>query len=423
MMKALHLNTYADTGGAAKAALRICQSLRGIDCNASVVVASSQMKETYIFSDKNPLGSIKYSFLNDLSKIFIKLSGFRTENKILHSPNLFSCYSTAFLESLLPDIIHFHWIAANLLSIEEVAKLTQPLVWTLHDMWAFCGAEHYTEDLRWKEGYYSHNRPAYERGFDLNRWTWERKRKYWQKPIHIVAPSHWLADCVRQSALMHNWPVSVIPNPINTEKWYPYHKKQTRQNLGLPTEVPIVLFGAMGGGRNVRKGFDLLKEALDYLKNRGQQFQIVVFGESEPRKKLDLKFPVQYAGHIDNEEYLCRLYSAADVMIVPSRQDNLPNTAIEAQACGTPVVAFRIGGLPDIITHQQTGYLAQPFDATDLADGIQWVLADSQRHAELCDQARADAVRKFAYPVVAKQYLAVYEEVLERHRQQPSPVQ
>lgn len=162
---------------------------------------------------------------------------------------------------------------------------------------------------------------------------------------------------------------------------------------------------------------------MDYLKNRGQQFQIVVFGESEPRKKLDLKFPVQYAGHIDNEEYLCRLYSAADVMIVPSRQDNLPNTAIEAQACGTPVVAFRIGGLPDIITHQQTGYLAQPFDATDLADGIQWVLADSQRHAELCDQARADAVRKFAYPVVAKQYLAVYEEVLERHRQQPSPVQ
>lgn len=421
-MKTIHLNTYADTGGAAKAALRICQSLREIDCDALMIVGSSQMREAYISSNKNLFNLIKYNLFNDLSKAFVKLSGFRTENKILHSPNLFSCYSTTFLQSLLPDIIHLHWIAANLLSIEEVAKLRQPIVWTLHDMWAFCGAEHYTEDSRWKEGYYPHNRPAYEKGFDLNRWTWERKRQHWQKPMYIVAPSQWIGECVWQSALMRNWPVSVIPNPINTEQWQPHDKKQIRQELDLPMEMPLVLFGAMGGGKDPRKGFDLLKKALAYLKNENQRLQLVIFGEAQPRQVKDFGFPVRYTGHIKDESYLCKLYSAADVMIVPSRQEAFGQTASEAQACGTPVVAFNIGGLPDIVTHQKTGYLAQPFDTADLAHGIQWVLEDPQRHAQLCDQARASAVKKFAYPVVAKQYLALYEEVLERHRQEQSPV-
>ncbi|URR34930.1 glycosyltransferase family 4 protein [Thermosynechococcus sp. HN-54] len=421
-MKAAHLNTYADHGGAAKAALRICQSLRDMGCDASIVAICSRLNESYILSQKSIFTSIKYTLFNKLSKVFIKLSNFRTENKILHSPNLFSYYSATFLELLLPDLIHLHWIAANLLSIEEVSKLRQPIVWTLHDMWAFCGAEHYTEDLRWKDGYYAHNRPAYEKGFDFNRWTWERKRKHWQKPIHIVAPSRWLGECVEQSALMRSWPVSVIPNPINIEQWHPYDKDQVRQELGLPLDTSVVLFGAMGGGKDPRKGFDLLKEALGYLKGKGQPLQLVVFGKAQPRKKQHLVFPVKYTGHITDENYLCKFYSAADVMIVPSRQDNLPNTAIEAIACGTPVVAFNVGGLPDIVTHKHSGYLAQPFDPQDLAHGIQWVLEDPQRHAELCVQARVDAVGKFAYPVVAKQYLAVYEEVLEQHRQQQSPV-
>lgn len=123
--------------------------------------------------------------------------------------------------------------------------------------------------------------------------------------------------------------------------------------------------------------------------------QLVVFGEAQPRKKEDLGFPVKYTGHITDENYLCQFYSAADVMIVPSQQDNLPNTAIEAIACGTPVVAFNIGGLPDIVAYEKNGYLAQAFDSQDLARGIQWVLEDVQRHAQLCAQARADAVRKW----------------------------
>ncbi|WP_460193321.1 glycosyltransferase family 4 protein [Thermosynechococcus sp. FA-CM-4201] len=413
-MKALHLSTSADIGGGSKAALRLCQSLREANCEAAMIVSSSNSKENYILFKRSIF--LKCKYINYLSKLLIKLSSFRTENRILHSLNIFSCYSAAFFNSLLADLIHLHWIGAEFLSIEEISKLKEPLIWTVHDMWPFCGAEHYTEDSRWKQGYYHYNRPSYERGFDLNRWTWERKRKHWQKPIHIVAPSRWLGECVQQSALMGNWPVSVIPNPIDVEQWQPHDKKKVRQELGLPTDIPIVLFGAMGGGKDPRKGFDLLKEALGYLKGKDQPLQLVVFGEAQPRKKQDLGFPAKYTGHITDETYLCKFYSAADVMIVPSRQDNLPNTAIEAIACGTPVVAFNIGGLPDIVTHEKNGYLAQAFDSQDLARGIQWVLQDPQRHAQLCAQARADTVRKFAYPVVAKQYLAVYQEVLSKHQ-------
>lgn len=129
-------------------------------------------------------------------------------------------------------------------------------------MWAFCGAEHYTEDFRWKEGYHPDNRPPYEKGFDLNRWTQERKRKHWQKPMYIVAPSQWLGECVQQSALMRKWPVSVIPNPIDTEYWRPYDKNQVRQHLDLAAEIPLVLFGAMAGGKDPRKGFDFAKESI-----------------------------------------------------------------------------------------------------------------------------------------------------------------
>ena len=421
-MKALHLNAYLD-GGAGKAALRICHCLRSIGCNAFMAVPFSESREVYIISEENLIYLVKLRLLNKISRVLMKISTFRTKNKVLHSPNLFSYYSASYLDSLLPNIIHLHWIAANLLSVEEVSKLRHPIVWTLHDMWAFCGAEHYTEDFRWKEGYYADNRPPYEKGFDLNRWTWERKCKHWQRPIYIVAPSQWLGECVRQSALMRKWPVSVIPNPIDTEYWQPHDKNQVRQQLGLAVEMPLILFGAMGGGKDPRKGFDLLKKALGYLKNENQQLQLVIFGEAQSHQAEDFGFPVHYTGHIKDESYLCKLYSAADIMIVPSRQDNLPNVAVEAISCGTPVVAFKVGGLPDIVVHQQTGYLASPFEPMDLAYGIQWVLEDPQRHSQLRAQARAHAVKQFAYPVVAKQYLALYEEVLERHRQEQLPVQ
>jgi glycosyltransferase involved in cell wall biosynthesis len=173
--------------------------------------------------------------------------------------------------------------------------------------------------------------------------------------------------------------------------------------------VPLLLFGALGGGGDPRKGFDLLLDALTQMRAERDDLHLVVFGQLAPRQPPDLGFPIHYTGHLHDDLTLRVLYSAADLLVVPSRQEAFGQTASEAHACGTPVVAFNTGGLPDIVDHQRTGYLAHAFDSEDLAAGIQWVLAAGQ---SLRDNARQRAVERFAYPVVAEQYRRVYEGVL-----------
>ena len=341
------------------------------------------------------------------------LRGFlKTENKNLHS--------FAFLHSRLVnsintsefDIVNIHWINGGMLSVSDISRIEKPLVWTVHDMWPFCGGEHYTEDLRWREGYRRDNRPPHESGLDLNRWTWRRKLKHWKRPVNIVTPSHWLGDCVRASCLMRSWPVSVIHYPIDTEKWKPIDRELARELLGLPRDVCLVLFGAIGGGEDSRKGFDLLQSALGHLEGSKMALELLVFGESRPKDPPNLGFPIHYAGHLYDDLSLRALYSAADVFVLPSRQDNLPNTGVEALACGTPIVAFDICGLPDLVKHKEIGWLAKPFDTADMACGIKWVLEDHQRLNRMRKLARETAVSKFSNSVISEKYLALYRDTM-----------
>ena len=211
---------------------------------------------------------------------------------------------------------------------------------------------------------------------------------------------------------MHNWPVSVVANPINTDHWKPFDQGIAREMLGLPTEVPLLLFGAMAGGQDPHKGFDLLLRTLEYLRDDSgaQGLELVVFGQNEPQPKPALGFPIHYIGHQQDDLSLRAVYSAASVLAIPSRLDNLPNVGVEALACGIPVVAFNTGGLPDIVTHKQSGYLAQPFDTEDFAEGIIWSLAHME-NGNLQKNARLSAIEKFSFPVVAEQYLKIYQQV------------
>lgn len=410
-MKAIHLNHSDINGGAARAVYRIHHCLREAGVGSQMWVNDATSGDWTV---QGPPTKIK--------KFFVKarpiLSGlaarpfFMTGNPVIHSPAWMPSGLDQALNDSNADILHLHWVQGDMLSVADIGRLRKPVVWTLHDMWAFCGAEHYTEDYRWRDGYVKGKRPAYESGFDLNRWTWERKRKHWQRSMHIVTPSRWLAQCVRESALMRDWPVTVVPNCLDTNKWKPLDKGLARDLLGLPKGVPLLLFGAMGGGNDPRKGFDLLLKALQHLRGEQNALELVVFGQLAPKDPPDLGFPIHYTGHLHDDLSLRALYSAADVMLIPSRQDNLPNTGVESLSCGTPVVAFDVCGLPDIVQHQHTGYLAKPFDTEDFAHGIQWVLADSQRYNTLSQQARDRAETRFAAPVVAAQYLAVYANAM-----------
>jgi glycosyltransferase involved in cell wall biosynthesis len=342
-------------------------------------------------------------------------------NSVLHS----TCWPDSGIGRELSNsdaqLIHLHWIGRAGLSIEEVGRFPQPLVWTLHDQWAFLGAEHYVrlppaEDRRFVEGYLPGNRPGHERGPDLNRFTWERKRRAWQRPIQIVCPSRWLAAEARSSALMRDWPIHVIPYPIDGDLWAPVDQKQARHHLGLPQHIPLILFTALAGTGDPRKGADLLLDALLNLAGKfhdgARTPELVIVGADATESASPHPFPVHFRGGITDNQILRLHYAACDVLVIPSLQDNLPNTGLEAQACGLPVVGFRIGGLPDIVEDGATGALADPFDTASLASSIHWVLADRSRHASLSHAARQRAVREWHPRRIATLYSTLYRDVL-----------
>ena len=418
-MHIIHLNHSDIIGGAARAAYRIHHSLLKNDVNSQMWVNKANSDDRTV---KKPISKIT-KLLNELRPRLINYTLgkiLKTKNKIIHSPSVLSSKWVKDINNSDADIVHLHWIQNEMISIKDISKIKKPIVWTLHDMWAFCGAEHYTNDNRWREGYYKNNRPNYESGFDLNRWTWQRKKKYWNKPIQIVTSSRWLANCVSESALMGNWQVSVIPYPIDTNRWKPLDKKVVRKLLNLPQNIPLVLFGAMDGGVDPRKGFDLLLNALKHLKvvKNMNGLELIVFGQSQPKFLAEMGFSTHFMGHLDDDLSLQRVYSAADAMVVPSRLEAFGQTALESQVCGTPVISFNIGGLTDIIEHQKTGYLAKAFDIKDLANGISWVL-DHSDTKKLGNNARELAAKKFLEKKISLDYIKVYQNLLNKQKSIP----
>ncbi len=424
-MKVLHVNASELDGGAARAAHRIHRAL--VDHGPSFAVESVMRVLVKRSDDPSVIEGLPLAMGPIRRRLHPRLAaratrGFITENPVLHSVAWPDTGLGRELRDCRADLLHLHWLGSGTLSIEEIGRLSKPVVWTLHDQWAFCGAEHYVTpppavDERFAEGYTATNRPIHESGPDLNRHTWERKRRAWQRPMHLVCPSTWLADCARRSALMRSWPITVIPNPIDLKVWAPCDQAQARSLLGLPLDRPLVLFGAIGGTGDPRKGADLLQAALGQLKATAsgtalEQLELVVFGQNRPADPPDLGFPVHYSGHLQDEISLRLLYAAADVFVIPSRQDNLPNTGLEAHACGTPVVAFRTGGLVDIVDDRITGALAEPFDPLSLAAAVGWVLEDRQRRRQLGAAARSRAERLWDPARVAGLYAEVYRQAM-----------
>jgi glycosyltransferase involved in cell wall biosynthesis len=305
------------------------------------------------------------------------------------------------------DVVNLHSVNRGMLSIKNIVQITKPLVWTLHDMWAFCGAEHYAsddQDARWRRGYTRRNRIDGDTGLDLDRQTWNRKRKCWKRAIPLITPSRWLAKCVGDSCLMQDWPVEVIPNPLDRTIFRPQDKATARQQFNLPLDAPVLLFGSLGTDPSGRKGFDLLIQSLRIISERRTDIHLAVFGQPKPEQSPDFPFPVHWLGRIDDESKLASLYSAADVMVVPSRMDNAPQTATEAVACGCPVVGFRVGGLAEIVEHGRTGFLAENLDPHTLTVGISNLLRPEADRQESGFLATAKAQSLWTASKVGQQY-------------------
>ena len=319
-----------------------------------------------------------------------------------------------------PDVISLHWICRGYLQIETLAKFDKPLVWTFHDMWGFTGGCNYSEDCdRYTASCGNCPQLGSNRDYDLSRWVWQRKAKAWKNlNLAIVTPSKWMAERAIASSLFKKARVEVIPNGLDTQRYQPFDRATARKLLKLPQDKQLVLFGAISATGDRRKGFHLLQPALQSLSQSGwhDKIELVVFGSSQPSNPPDLGFNSRYLGRLEDDISLALVYAAADVFVAPSVQDNLPNTVAEAIACGTPCVAFKIGGMPDMIEHQQNGYLAPAFEIEELGRGIAWVLENRERHQKLCDRAREKAEQEFSQQLMARRYLSLFAELVAGDR-------
>jgi glycosyltransferase involved in cell wall biosynthesis len=414
-MKILHLSTDDFSGGASRAAYRLHTALLQHGIDSTMRVLSHQTA-----NDKVVAGRAPRTFIEKVKgRIHKKIRQFterhwKTDNLIMHSFGLESAGIVDEINRCDADVVNLHWIV-NLLSIEDIGNIRKPIVWTLHDMWAFCGGEHVADDdkaSRFRVGYLPDNRPAGESGPDLNRQAWESKKKCWvDQTFNIVTPGHWMAGCVKDSVLFREASITVLPNPIEMEHlWRPLPKDFARRVLGLDQNKKYVLSGSAGGMPHL-KGEDLLKHAMArVVASQSDNIELLIFGQYQPVIPHGWPCKVHWLGPVRDDHVMTLIYSAADVMVVPSRVDNLPNTAIEAHACGVPVAAFNIGGLPDIVDHQQSGWLAPAFDTDKLAEGILWILHDQGKWDQLSTHARKIALEKFSPKVVIQQYMKVYEQ-------------
>jgi glycosyltransferase involved in cell wall biosynthesis len=412
----IELVSYSDAnGGAFRAAYRLHRALISAGKDSILRVSTKRSDDWRVVAPDPTAQSRVQARLRALSDRVMTYQ--KSDNRTLHTAAaFFSSGIDSVINSSDSQVANLHWVAGNMLSVEDIGRIDKPVVWTLHDMWPFCGAEHYADDspgARFETGYCRTNRPDGNSGLDLDRWVWKRKGKAWHKPMHIVTPSRWLAECARRSVLMRDWPITVIPNPLNIQTFRPRPREFCRELFDLPQNVRLIAFGALNVRADHRKGFDLLLAALKMLSLNVEDVACVVFGRSEFREFPDIGMPIYRIGQLYDEVALAALYSAVDVMVVPSRQENLPQTGTEAQACGCPVVAFNCTGFPDVVDHRTTGYLAEAYSISDLGSGISWVIESEDRRRELSVAARKVAVRLWSEEAVIPQYVDVYQTAIQ----------
>lgn len=288
-------------------------------------------------------------------------------------------------------------------------------------MWAFTGGCHYTQDCdRYLSSCGACPQLGSQKESDLSRWIWRRKAKtYKNLNLTIVTPSLWLGKCAKSSTLLKDFRVECIPNGIDTEIYRPMDKSLARDALRLPQDKKLILFGSLRATSDRRKGFHLLQGALQELRNSDDlrdSTELVVFGSSEPSDPPKFGFKTHYLGSFNDDLALSFVYSAADVFVLPSIQENLANTVMEALACGTPCVAFDIGGMPDMIEHQQNGYLAEPYQTDSLAKGISLLIRDSSPYNYLSIRAREKVEKEFSLETQANLYSLIFKTIKSSSR-------
>ncbi len=425
-MKVLLFSTSLRSGGAAIACYRLWQALQKSGVESHMMVRDGSDRDPAVAAGSVITLSLRFgallrgrfAFLWERFTIWLANGGSRK--------NLFavSLANTGLQVVSHPvtagaDILHIHWVQQGFLSLHEIARLQKtgkPIVWTLHDMWPFTGICHYAGACdRYTRECKKCPQLRNPSPTDISRKRFLAKAATLDfSKIVFVGCSDWIAQKARDSALLRESRVVTIPNPIDTETFAPSDRMVARQRLNLTATNKVVLFGA-AKVTDSRKGIHYFLEACRILFFRqsvsAADITVLFFGNDEPNLSSQIPFPSVHLQYLHSEADLAAMYSAADLFVIPSIEDNLPNTVVEALACGTPVAGFATGGITSMIEPGKNGELATPGSAQDLAMAIYKVLFVSDP-VVLSRGARHSALARYREEVVSSQYKALYNSLI-----------
>jgi len=421
ILKVVHLNTYDGNGGAGRACVRLNRALTDQGIESKVIVH-------YKFGKNPDIGDFNTNFLQKgytAATIILERILAKRQLKALKTPFSFAWFGRSVInhpDVKAADIIHLHWVNHGFLDpkhIAEIARLNKPVVWTFHDSNAFTGGCHvrYTCDHFKNE---CGNCPLLKNANpdDQSHKIWKQKcGAYDVLNFNIIAPSAWMERSVKESSLMKGKPIAQIPNTLETDIFKPMDKQAAKEMAGFAKDKFILLSGFMPSRKDMHKGTSYLLESLELLRSRlgakAEEVELVVFGNRNTEDVPEFPFKTSFLGTISDDKRLAMCYAAADAFLIPSLEDNLPYTVMESLSCGTPVVGFTTGGIPDMVKHEYSGYLAEYRSSESFADGMEWVINHPDRDL-LNKNARQTVMERFSEEVIAKRHIQLYEEVLSK---------
>ena len=414
-MKVLHISHSDGKSGAGIAASRIHEALynnKNLDkSNLQVNRKFNNIPNTFYKKTIFQKGLIFIKIY--VERLLIKLINYRDMN--FHSISSFPSKFDSRINKSDFEIVNLHWVQHEMISIEAIGRIKKPIVWTLHDAWAFLSTNHYPKNNFKNDASNSYKNKIIFSYF-IDQWCLRRKKKYWKEKMQIVCPSNWLAKQAISSDLMKDWEVSVIPNPLNISIFKPLEKKSARKLLNIPTDKKKLLaFGAIDGVMDIRKGGDLLLKTIENLYELNKDFSLITFGKScAIFKDKDFNIISYDQGFISKEEKLAIIYSAADILIMPSRIESFGQVASESMACGTPVIGFNTTGIKDIIDDDINGFLINNFDCYEMASKTNFLLNNENLIKNFQIKCREKALKKWSYEVVSDQYIKLYKSMKKK---------
>jgi glycosyltransferase involved in cell wall biosynthesis len=410
-MKVLHINYHQNQGGASVASDRLVEALNKSKVESKLLVNEKKNKSDHVLSQFHNVFDLILHKVKKILAIYIK--------KVLGAKNIYKDSISIFPSNLSQkinkskfDIVNLHWICNEMISIKEIKEINKPIVWTLVDMWPFTGSTHYTENDFYK---YSNKKFDGRKIFNIQNWVLKRKIKYHNKDMIIICISKWLEKLAKESHIFKNNKIYTIPCTIDVNYWKPVDKNLARKTLGFDVKKKYFLFSAFNGINDERKGFDLMLRALTNINIDKKKFIVVILGNADGLNKINelykFNFEIFDQNFNNDKDLLKTIYSACDILIMPSRLEAFGQVALEAGSCALPCVSFRNTGVEDVINHNNDGYLADYLNIESLTRGIN-LLNKESIHSKMSKNIREKIVKEFSYENISKKYKDIYETLI-----------